>query len=390
MDMILTIQIWCELSGNEYVNIREASEMYWYREEEKKKKNIVFLMLKSDDYVAENAEKVVESDERTAESAGKAVESSGIEAGTETIDILSRISRYALSELCRGCYADFVLLCCSQSVKQLLDSEECSKWMDSSDLKKYFSCVIDVAEQKNDKIRQYLESHEHEEYVIIDYEEMEPYFPGHTLYLEKAESFTDSIAKKSRRILEYGAYASKLHSYNPGNSMGDFVEDYISKAIFLDIDGVLNDDGERRDKGEIICPEYVANLAWIIEQTGAEIILSSSWRYGMIRNDLLEDSNIRMLLNEFAKYHLRIVGMTPLCFNGPDGRPYEVRSWLTYRPKLKSFVILDDEGFWRWNWLSDRVVCTARESAEKKRRWRTYEKGLDREFAQRAVDILNR
>ena len=50
--------------------------------------------------------------------------------------------------------------------------------------------------------------------------------------------------------------------------------------IFLDIEGVLNDDGERRAGGEISCEEYVWNLREIVNKTNAEIILSSSWRYG--------------------------------------------------------------------------------------------------------------
>ncbi len=67
------------------------------------------------------------------------------------------------------------------------------------------------------------------------------------------------------------------------------------------------------------------------------------------------------------------------------------RIWLAYRPALESFVILDDDDFWDWKWMSDKFVRTAREAVNTKKpsRWR-YEKGLDREFAQRAVEILNR
>ena len=47
------------------------------------------------------------------------------------------------------------------------------------------------------------------------------------------------------------------------------------KVIFLDIDGVLNIDSDRT-----ISVEKIKLLSTIIKQTGAEVVLSSSWRYG--------------------------------------------------------------------------------------------------------------
>lgn len=303
---------------------------------------------------------------------------------------------YALRDLCRNCEADLVILCGSSDLKKCFEDEAGQKWMENALLSEVLACVLDVTgkdavvDQKTISIQEYLDSHEHKEYVIIDYEELEPVFPGHTVYL--SGMFDKSAAKKAERILLYPPYGENLQRYDPSGSMSDLIEDYIEKAIFLDIDGVLNDDGKRVYNGESICPEYVENLAWIVEQTGAELILSSSWRYGMIRRSQGDgERKIQVLLDEFAKYHLRIAGITPLYFNGPQGRPYEVRSWLAYRPALESFVILDDDDFWNWQWMSDRFVRTAREAVNTKKpsRWR-YEKGLDREFAQRAVEILNR
>lgn len=55
------------------------------------------------------------------------------------------------------------------------------------------------------------------------------------------------------------------------------------KVIFLDIDGVLNtkywENMKVRDQyGHTFDPNSVANLARIIEETGAEIVISSSWK----------------------------------------------------------------------------------------------------------------
>ena len=57
----------------------------------------------------------------------------------------------------------------------------------------------------------------------------------------------------------------------------------MRKVLFLDIDGVLNPKWWDRKKhvdiyGGAFDPKAVANLAQIIEKTGAEIVISSSWK----------------------------------------------------------------------------------------------------------------
>ena len=86
---------------------------------------------------------------------------------------------------------------------------------------------------------------------------------------------------------------------------------------------------------------------------------------------------------------MHIYGMTPVRFNGPDGRPFEIRAWLSDKSNLKNFVILDDETFWKWNWLKSHVVCTEEkyysDDGECERRC-----GLTYEMAKKAIEILNR
>ena len=66
----------------------------------------------------------------------------------------------------------------------------------------------------------------------------------------------------------------------------------MKKILFLDIDGVLNTErwhkkmmeshAPKDSFGYDFDPEAVANLRRIIEATGAEIVISSSWKgYGM-------------------------------------------------------------------------------------------------------------
>lgn len=51
------------------------------------------------------------------------------------------------------------------------------------------------------------------------------------------------------------------------------------KIIFLDIDGVLNVYPQGHDEyGAIFHPHLVENLKLILDQTGAKIVVSSTWR----------------------------------------------------------------------------------------------------------------
>ena len=51
------------------------------------------------------------------------------------------------------------------------------------------------------------------------------------------------------------------------------------KVIFLDIDGVLNVISQGHDEyGSLFHKHFEDNLRYIIEQTGAKIVISSTWR----------------------------------------------------------------------------------------------------------------
>ena len=54
----------------------------------------------------------------------------------------------------------------------------------------------------------------------------------------------------------------------------------MEKIIFLDIDGVLNVYCEGRDRfGCTFHKHFEDNLKWIIEETKAKIVISSTWRF---------------------------------------------------------------------------------------------------------------
>jgi hypothetical protein len=114
------------------------------------------------------------------------------------------------------------------------------------------------------------------------------------------------------------------------------------KVIFLDVDGVLNDQMWLRlyENGEID-KERVARLAEIVKATGAVIVLSSSWR---VLPDELDDMDKwvwRQLVDALHEYGMSIHDRTPVI--GMD-RPLEIRTWLDqHKGQVEAFVSLDDD-----------------------------------------------
>lgn len=135
------------------------------------------------------------------------------------------------------------------------------------------------------------------------------------------------------------------------------------RVIFLDIDGVLNSeaflrelDVEHRELGHHdLCECYrlehqidrdaVARLNHLIAETGAKIVISSSWRR------LLDPPELRRVLGEYGLV-AEIIGETPdghddemrAAYEFPDQlfRGNEIDFWLKAHPEVDRFVILDD------------------------------------------------
>ena len=101
------------------------------------------------------------------------------------------------------------------------------------------------------------------------------------------------------------------------------------KVIFLDIDGVLNYRGMSD-----VCPKAVSLLNDLLEKTGANIVISSSWRIYMSMIRIREE-----LVGAGFRFTERIIGSTP-CVPERE-RGYEIKLWLKQVP-VDKFVILDD------------------------------------------------
>jgi len=140
------------------------------------------------------------------------------------------------------------------------------------------------------------------------------------------------------------------------------------KIIFLDIDGVLIAFKwfKERKKFQNFNPECVNALKHIVEQTGAKIVISSTWR--------IYPYDWKYLFKAHGLDPNLMVGHTPIL---SDIRGEEILAWLRDLDwgEVESFVILDD--YDEMGDLKDHLVLTDGKI------------GLTMQDAQRAIEILN-
>lgn len=99
------------------------------------------------------------------------------------------------------------------------------------------------------------------------------------------------------------------------------------KVIFLDIDGVLNNYSTKIDlRWE---PSLVEILNRIIKETGAKVVLSSTWRR--------IESNRNIIKNDMK---IDFIDVTPKRWKE---RGHEIQEWLDKNPVVERFIILDDD-----------------------------------------------
>ncbi len=115
----------------------------------------------------------------------------------------------------------------------------------------------------------------------------------------------------------------------------------MAKVIFLDIDGVLNIMSEsyrttnimRRGAMIYIEPHLAERLDYIIQKTGAMIVVSSSWRGDM------DDLQKQMERAGFKNWN-KVIGRTPYIHGG---RGLEIQAWLAHHTGVTKYVVLEDE-----------------------------------------------
>lgn len=165
------------------------------------------------------------------------------------------------------------------------------------------------------------------------------------------------------------------------------------KLVFCDIDGVLNSFEAHIDPNmphetwnpetmaafgiELeVFKEYVDRVNRIVEETGARIVLSSSWRVGY----LADYADVIIYLHNSGLKGF-IVGRTP--WLDEDGEAYhtrgeEINGWFENHPneEIESFVVLDDNELGKFCPFEDNFVRT------------NHKIGIQDEDVEKAIKIL--
>ena len=131
------------------------------------------------------------------------------------------------------------------------------------------------------------------------------------------------------------------------------------KIIFLDIDGVLNSEKYDRNRTEEqgnIDKTRLPPLKKLVDETGALIVLSSSWRKHWEKDKDKCDDIGRELINDFAKYDLFIYDKTTCTVK--NDRAEEIRMWLANNDNIEAFIIIDDIAFGWGSDLQDHLIRT--------------------------------
>ena len=155
------------------------------------------------------------------------------------------------------------------------------------------------------------------------------------------------------------------------------------KIIFLDIDGVLNSSKYEpktiNNQFRFIDETRMPLLKEIVDKTGAQIVLSSTWRDCWNKDYNLCDNDGKYLTNLFKKYGLTILDTTLVTPNYYQ-RPKEISVYIAdAKYNIENYVVIDDDEF-DWGYHSDRVVKTNPRN----------DYGLNENLTQKAISILNK
>lgn len=142
------------------------------------------------------------------------------------------------------------------------------------------------------------------------------------------------------------------------------------KVLFLDIDGVLNGNHFWHEKNiYAIDPKCMERLNEIIWQTGAAIVVSSSWRYLVLNGDMTPAGFGYMLRTHGLTSQAKVIGVTREDADSDDDlRSTQIRDWMKVSEELiQSYVVIDDlplQGFGSRFIQTDSVVGLTDENAE--------------------------
>lgn len=146
------------------------------------------------------------------------------------------------------------------------------------------------------------------------------------------------------------------------------------KIIFLDVDGVLNnmtwakrmsDEGVHVFAEDMLEDRAIKLLKQIVDATGADVVITSTWRIGA--------ASMTHLLDQLGYYDIHPIAKTP---RRGGMRGDEITAWMQECDEpIDAYVILDDDSDMTVH--MDHLVKTS------------FEHGLQPEHVKRAIGILN-
>jgi hypothetical protein len=153
------------------------------------------------------------------------------------------------------------------------------------------------------------------------------------------------------------------------------------KVIFLDLDGVLNSDRYDRERDWSKTNTYIDEtrlplLKRIVDETGAKIVFSSTWRDHWNADPALCDEDGKYINECFARYGLSIYDKTPEIGSFTE-RKAEIAQWLQEH-KTERYVIIDDF-YYGWEEMNPFYVRTDMK----------VDRGLEERHVLKAIAILN-
>ena len=138
----------------------------------------------------------------------------------------------------------------------------------------------------------------------------------------------------------------------------------------------------------------VKRLAKICKKTGAKIVISSSWRSGLLTNDnerKTEYDHTKLFWKWIDYYNIEVIGKTPRLRTSHD-RQDEIVAWLSanqYKYNIEKFVVLDDENADLQLFVNSNLVKTSYKGYYRaicnEMRW----VGLTNKYVKQAIGILN-
>lgn len=178
------------------------------------------------------------------------------------------------------------------------------------------------------------------------------------------------------------------------------------KIIILDIDGVLNVIPQGHDEyGGIFHPHFMDNLKRIIDETGAKIVISSSWRKSGLQKmqELWKHRNIAgEVIDVTPSLYLQKGGSLVFWNKKQDRHPREkingysiprgceIEYWLNLEKnnyEIESYVILDDDTDMLLSQKDNFVQCSMNDDHED---CIDLGYGLTNKCAEKAIRILNK